>query len=332
MTPDKDVPAKAEVEHIGTKLGRIAGTWFPLIVIVAGATAVLWPKPFVPLGPAINYLLMIIMLGMGMTLKASDFRTVVRRPFALIIGMLAQFFILPITAWLLVRALSVDPAIAVGVILVACAPGGTASNVMTYLAKGDIALSVSMTTVSTLTAPIVTPLLVLLLAGSYLDIDTFGLFRSIIQIVLVPIVVGILLQRFAPGLVKRMIEWMPLVSVIGITLVVLAVVSASAATIVATGLTIFGIVVVLNGVGLILGYLAAKAVGLDEAARRSVSIEVGMQNSGLAAGLARTHFSPEAAVPAAIFSVWHNISGSALASFWSRRPLQKGTVAELSEG
>lgn len=309
-------------EHIATRLGRFAGSWFPVIVIAAGTIAVFVPAPFLGLAQIVNPLLMVIMLGMGMTLKGSDFATVVKRPFALVIGMLAQFLIMPATAWVLIQALNLEPMIAVGVILVAAAPGGTASNVMTYLAKGDIALSVSMTTVSTLVAPFVTPLTVLLLAGSYLPVDTVALFISIIQIVLVPIAVGLVLQRFAPRLVERLIVWMPLVSVIGITLVLLAVVSRSAATILASGLLIAVIVVILNGVGLLLGYFAARMVGLDEAARRSVSIEVGMQNSGLAAGLATQHFGAEAAVPAAIFSVWHNVSGSALASWWSRRPIR----------
>ena len=305
------------------RIGKIAGTWFPLIVLAAGALAVFLPTPFLPLGSLITPLLMIIMLGMGMTLQASDFAMVVKRPYALIIGMLAQYLIMPATAWLVVTILDLTPAIAVGVILVSAAPGGTASNVMTYLAKGDIALSVSMTTVSTLVAPIVTPMLVLWLAGSYLPVDAGALFLSIIQIVLVPIVVGVLMSRFLPRVVARLTPWMPLVSVTGITLVVLAVVAGSAATILASGLLILGIVIILNGTGLLLGYVAARAVGLDESARRAVSIEVGMQNSGLAAGLARAHFSPEAALPAAIFSVWHNISGSALASYWSRIPLDR---------
>ncbi len=324
---DNDAAATApEREHIGTRIGRIAGTWFPLIVLGAGAMAVLVPAPFLVLQPAITPLLMVIMLGMGMTLQASDFAMVVRRPFPLVIGMLAQFLIMPLTAWGIVTVLNLDPMIAVGVILVAAAPGGTASNVMTYLSKGDMALSVSMTTVSTLVAPIMTPLIVLLLAGSYLPIDTLGLFLSIIQIVIVPIVVGVLLRRFLPRVVKALTVWMPLVSVIGITLVVLAVVSGSAQTILTSGLLILGIVIVLNVVGLLLGYVAARAVGLDESARRAVSIEVGMQNSGLAAGLARQHFSAEAALPAAIFSVWHNVSGSLLASYWSRRPLPPRTT------
>ena len=324
MVSNNDVDERPE--HIGARLGRIAGTWFPLIVLAAGTLAVLVPGPFLVLGAWVTPLLMMIMLGMGMTLRAADLALVVRRPFALIIGILAQFIIMPVTGWLLVTLLDLDPAIAVGVILVAAAPGGTASNVMTYLARGDLAVSVAMTTVSTLIAPILTPLIVLLLAGSYLPVDAVGLFLSIVQIVLVPIVIGLLLQRFLPRLVERLVEWMPLISVVGITLVLLAVVSSSAATIIASGLFIAGIVIVLNGVGLSLGYFTARAVGLDEATRRAVAIEVGMQNSGLAAGLARTHFSPEAAVPAAIFSVWHNVSGSALASWWSRRPPQKKIV------
>lgn len=324
MVSNNDVDERPE--HIGARLGRIAGTWFPLIVLAAGTLAVLVPGPFLVLGAGVTPLLMLIMLGMGMTLRGADLALVVRRPFALIIGILAQFIIMPVTGWLLVTLLDLDPAIAVGIILVAAAPGGTASNVMTYLARGDLAVSVAMTTVSTLIAPILTPLIVLLLAGSYLPVDAVGLFLSIVQIVLVPIVVGLLLQRFLPRLVERLVEWMPLVSVVGITLVVLAVVSGSAATIIASGLFIAGIVIVLNGVGLLLGYFTARAVGLDEATRRAVAIEVGMQNSGLAAGLARTHFTPEAAVPAAIFSVWHNVSGSALASWWSRRPPQKRVV------
>lgn len=308
-------------EHIGARIGRTAGTWFPLIVLVAGATAVLLPGPFLPLGAWINPLLMVIMLGMGMTLSGKDFGLVARRPLPLLIGILAQFIIMPFTAWVIVTVLPLDPAIAVGVILVAAAPGGTASNVMTYLAKGDVALSVAMTTVSTLVAPILTPLIVLWLAGSYLPVNTVGMFLSIVQIVIVPIVVGLLLRQFLPKVVARLVEWMPLVSVVGITLVVLAVVAGSAETILTSGLLIAAIVIVLNGFGLLLGYLTARATGLDEPARRAVSIEVGMQNSGLAAGLATTHFSAAAALPAAIFSVWHNVSGSALASFWSRRPV-----------
>ncbi|MVA75254.1 bile acid:sodium symporter family protein [Auraticoccus sp. F435] len=306
------------------RISTVAGTWFPVVVLVAGAIAVMVPAPFRTLGPAVNYLLALIMLGMGMTLRGTDFTVVVRRPWALVIGVVAQYVIMPSLGLALALLLQLPPALLVGVVLVGSAPGGTASNVMVYLAKGDTALSVAMTTVSTLLAPVLTPLLVLLLAGSYLPVDATGLFVSIVQIVIAPIVVGLLLRRFAPGLVERLLPWMPLVSVVGITLVVLAVVAGSAGAILSTGLLVALVVVLHNVCGLGLGYLAARLVGMDEATRRAVSIEVGMQNSGLAAGLARTHFTPESALPGALFSVWHNVSGSLLASFWSRRPARVG--------
>ncbi|KAA9394502.1 bile acid:sodium symporter family protein [Kocuria coralli] len=318
MATNDDVQNRPE--HIGVRIGRVAGTWFPLIVLAAGAVAVIIPGPFLPLGALVNPLLMLIMLGMGLTLRAADFAVVARRPVPLLIGILAQFIIMPMAGWALVSVLRLDPAIAVGVILVAAAPGGTASNVMVYLSKGDVALSVAMTSVSTLVAPLLTPLLVLWLAGSYLPVDAAGMFLSIVQIVLIPVVAGILLRRFLPRIVERVVEWMPLISVTGISLIVLAVVAGSAATILTSGLLVAGVVIALNAIGLLLGYFAARLVGLDEGARRAVSIEVGMQNSGLAAGLARTHFSPEAALPGAIFSVWHNVSGSIIAGIWSRRP------------
>ncbi|SDD54634.1 bile acid:sodium symporter family protein [Auraticoccus monumenti] len=309
------------MEHgTGQRIGRVAGAWFPVVVLVAGAIAVAVPGPFLVLGPLVTWLLALIMLGMGMTLQASDFTVVVRRPWALVIGVVAQYVIMPLAGLGLALLAQLPPALVVGVVLVGSAPGGTASNVMVYLAKGDTALSVAMTTVSTLLAPLLTPLLVLLLAGSFLPVNTAGLFVSIVQIVIAPIVVGLLLRRLAPGFVHRVLDWMPLVSVVGITLVVLAVVAGSAAAILTTGLLVALVVVLHNGLGLGLGYLAARLVGMDEATRRAVSIEVGMQNSGLAAGLARVHFTPESALPAALFSVWHNISGSLLASFWSRRP------------
>lgn len=311
------------------RLGRQAGTWFPLVVLAAGAVAVWQPEPFTHLAPAVTWLLALIMLGMGMTLRVSDVTAATRKPLALVTGVVAQFVVMPLVGWLLTQVFSLDPLVAVGVILVGSAPGGTASNVMVYLARGDTALSVAMTTVSTLLAPLLTPLLVLWLAGDYLPVDFWGLFRSILQIVVAPVVLGVLLRLWAPKVVESLVDVMPLVSVVGITVVVLAVVAGSAETVLAAGLIVGLVVVLHNGFGLALGYLAGRAVGLDEYERRAVAIEVGMQNSGLAAGLAATHFGPAAALPAAIFSVWHNVSGSVLASFWSRRPTTSG-AQELS--
>ncbi|MDO9379790.1 MAG: bile acid:sodium symporter family protein [Nocardioidaceae bacterium] len=296
------------------------GTWFPVIVVAAGAVAVAAPDPFLTLEPAVPWLLALIMLGMGMTLRTEDFVLVVRRPVALVIGVAAHYAIMPLLGLGLALAFQLPPALAAGVVLVGAAPSGTASNVMVFLARGDTALAVSIATFSTVLAPVLTPLLVLGLAGRFLPVDTGGLFVSILQIVLVPVALGVLLRRFVPRAVDRAIGALPLVSVVGITLVVLAVVAGSAGTLLTSGFTIVVVVALHNLLGFGLGYGAARLAGLDEPARRAVSMEVGMQNSGLAAGLAAGQFGPAAALPAAIFSVWHNVSGSLLAGWWSRRP------------
>ncbi len=301
------------------RVGEQVGRWFPVIVLAAGAVAVAVPELFDGWTAAVPWLLALIMLGMGMTLRPVDFAYVARRPAAFAVGVAAQFVIMPGVGWLVVTVLPLSTEIAVGVLLVACAPGGTASNVMVYLARGDTALSVAMTSASTLLAPLLTPALVLLLAGRLLPVDPGALFVSIVQVVLVPVVVGFLLRRYAARQVERALPVLPLVSVVGITAVVLAVVAGSADALLTAGFAILLAVVVHNLLGLALGYAAARLCGLDTAARRAVSIEVGMQNSGLAATLATTQFSPAAALPAAVFSVWHNVSGSALAAYWRRR-------------
>jgi bile acid:Na+ symporter, BASS family len=304
------------LQQVSDRVGR----WFPLIVIVAGAIALAAPATFRGWAPAVPWLLALIMLGMGMTLRPVDFAYVARRPVAFVIGVVAQFVIMPGIGWLLATTLPLSPELAVGVILVACAPGGTASNVMVFLARGDTALSVAMTSASTLLAPIVTPLLVLALAGRFLPVQPGALFVSILQIVLVPVLLGFLLRRFAQRQVEKVVPALPLVSVVGITAVVMAVVAGSATALLTSGLVILLAVVLHNVFGLGLGYVAARLCGLDESARRAIAIEVGMQNSGLAASLAAVHFNPVAALPAAVFSVWHNVSGSILAGYWARRP------------
>ncbi len=295
------------------------GRWFAPIVLVAGAIALTAPGVFGALEPAVPWLLALIMFGMGMTLRAADFGYVVRRPGAFLIGLAAQFVVMPALGWVVATALQLRPELATGVLLVACSPGGTASNVMVYLSRGDTALSVAMTSVSTLVAPLVTPLLVLGLAGRYLEVGFADLFVSILQVVLLPVLLGVLVRRFATPVVDRAQPALPLVSVLGITLVVMAVVAGSATELASVGLAALIAVVLHNCLGLAVGYGAARVCGLDEPARRAVSIEVGMQNSGLAATLATTHFNPIAALPAAIFSVWHNISGSLVAGYWARR-------------
>ncbi|CAL9600789.1 Pantothenate precursors transporter PanS [Nocardiopsis dassonvillei] len=300
-------------------IADFTGRWFALLVLGGAVLGLLLPGATAPLTPYIPLLLGVIMFGMGLTMSPADFTVVARHPWAALLGVLAQYTVMPLLGWGIAHLLGLPPMLTVGMILVGAAPGGTASNVIVYLARGDVALSVAMTSVSTLLAPLLTPLLVLGLAGSTLPVDAGDLFLSILQIVLGPVVAGILLRMVAPGLVDRLLPAMPLVSVTGIVVVVAGIVGANAGAVLGTGLLLALAVVLHNGLGLGLGYLIGAVGRVPESARRTTAIEVGMQNSGLAVALATAHFSPLAALPGALFSVWHNMSGSALATYWARR-------------
>lgn len=300
-------------------LSGFVGRWFAVIVVLAGVVALLAPEVFAGGTRWVPWLLMLIMLGMGLTLRPHDFVVVARRPWALLLGVAAQYLVMPLIGFGLAQLLGLPAAVAAGMVLVGAAPGGTASNVMVYLSKGDTALSVAMTSVSTLLAPALTPLLVLWLAGEFLPVDARGLLVSILQIVLVPVILGVLLRALLARPVEKVLPALPLVSVAAITTVVVVVVAASSQTLLSVGLLLVVAVILHNVLGLTIGYVIARACRMDVSARRAVSIEVGMQNSGLAAALATAHFTPAAALPAAIFSVWHNVSGSLLASYWARR-------------
>lgn len=271
-------------------------------------------------GPQIPLLLGVIMFGMGMTLSGADFKDALKRPRDVALGVLAQFTIMPLVAYGLALALRLPPELAVGVILVGTCPGGTASNVVSYLARGDLALSVSMTSIATLLAPIVTPVLTWWLAGQWIPVSAGALFLSIVKIVLLPVAAGIVAHRFFSRTVERLMPALPLVSVSAIVMIVAFVVSANLERILATAATLFVAVALHNMIGLGLGYALARSLGLSEAKIRAVTIEVGMQNSGLAVSLAAVHFNPASAIPGALFSVWHNLTGPALATYWARRP------------
>lgn len=302
------------------RLSRAVSSWFAVVVIAAGAAALLVPQAFTPLAPAVPWLLGLIMLGMGMTLRPRDFTVIATRPWAMLLGIAAQYAIMPLVGLALAVLLGLPDEVAAGVVLVGACPGGTASNVMVFLARGDTALSVAMTTASTLLAPLLTPVIVLGLAGQFLPVSAGELLVSILQVVLVPVLAGVLLAATLPTLVERVTPALPLVSVTGIAVVVAVVVAGSADAVLQVGLLVVLAVVLHNGLGLALGYAVARLCRMPVTSRRAVSLEVGMQNSGLAATLAGIHFSPVAALPAAVFSVWHNVSGSALASWWARRP------------
>ncbi|MBG7008155.1 bile acid:sodium symporter family protein [Pseudomonas aeruginosa] len=301
-----------------TALSRFVSATFPFWVLLFAILAFCRPAWFLPLTAAIAPLLGLVMFGMGLTLKGEDFREVARHPLRVLIGVLAQFVIMPGLAWLLCRLLQLPAEIAVGVILVGCCPGGTASNVMTWLSRGDVALSVAITSVTTLLAPLVTPALVWLLASAWLPVSFAAMFLSILQVVLVPIALGLLAQRLLGERSRHVAEVLPLVSVFSIVVIIAAVVAASQARIAESGLLIMAVVMLHNGFGLLLGYLVGKLTGMPLAQRKALAIEVGMQNSGLGAALANAHFSPLAAVPSALFSVWHNLSGSLLATLFRR--------------
>ncbi|SFF46521.1 bile acid:Na+ symporter, BASS family [Aureimonas phyllosphaerae] len=299
-------------------VSAFVGRTFAVWVIVFAALGFFLPAAFRPVAPYIVTLLGIIMFGMGLTLSLDDFREVGRRPFDVGVGVLGQFLIMPLVAVLLTRIIPMSPEVAAGVILVGCCPGGTSSNVMTYLSKGDVALSVACTSVTTLLAPLVTPFLVWLFASQFLPVDAMSMFVSIVKVILLPLALGFALQKLAPSLVRVAEPALPLVSVTGIVLIVAAVVAVNQAATAGSGLLIFAVVILHNGIGYALGFLTARACGLSLAKRKAISIEVGMQNSGLGAALASAHFSPLSAVPSAIFSVWHNISGALLANVYAR--------------
>ena len=304
------------------RISKFIADYMGVLVLLAAVVALIWPGTFNGVKPTvINPLLGVIMFGMGMTLRWEDFRVVFSRPKDVIIGCLAQFTVMPLLAWLLARAFSLDEALTVGVVLVGCCPGGTASNVITYLAKGDLALSVGMTGVSTLLAPVLTPLLVWLLAGKTVDVDVAAMFLSILWVVILPIVAGLLMKRLLPKLTEQATAYLPALSSLVIAAIVLIIIAASADRLLSGGLVIIAVVMLHNIGGLSVGYLIARLLGLSWPKRKALSIEVGMQNSGLASSLATLHFAayPMATIPGAVFSVWHNISGGIVARFYASR-------------
>ncbi|EIB7121397.1 bile acid:sodium symporter family protein [Acinetobacter baumannii] len=298
---------------------------FALWVIIFAALALWQPEFFVWLKAYIPWILGIIMLGMGMTMTVDDFKGVLQSPKAVLIGVVAQFVVMPGLAFILCKLFNLPPEIAVGVILVGCCPGGTASNVITYMAKGNVALSVACTSVSTLLAPVLTPAIFYLLASQWLKIDAASMFISILQVVLLPIVIGLILRTWLKRQVESYIQVMPLVSVIAIVAIVAAIIGGSKAAILQSGLLILAVVILHNGLGYLLGFAAAHFFKLPYADSKAIAVEVGMQNSGLGVALAAVHFaaSPITAVPSAIFSLWHNISGPALATYWASKHKQE---------
>ena len=285
---------------------------FPLWVSAAALIALVEPSVFTWFsGPWITYGLGGIMLGMGLTLSWNDFALVAKTPLWVVLGMLLQFTVMPLLGWGLGILFQLPPFFAVGLILVACCPGGTASNVIAFLANANVALSVAMTTCSTFGAILLTPFLTASLSGSYLDVDAWGLFYSTLKVVLVPVALGVLLNQYANRLTQRILPYAPATAVVLIVLIVASIIGQGKEIILSSGLNLIAAILLLHFFGFVLGYFLSKIILKNTAVSKTIAIEVGMQNSGLGAVLARENFiNPATAIPSAISSLVHSIYGS----------------------
>ena len=299
---------------------RILTRLFPVWALVFAVVAYLAPTSFTPVIPYVTYLLALIMFAAGVTLRVSDFRRVITRPGPVLAGLGLHYLIMPLAAWAIARLLGMPPELAAGMILVGSVASGTSSTVMVFLSGGDVALSVTISSLSTLVGIVATPLLTRLYVSAGITVDTWGLLSSIVQVVAVPVLLGLVVNHLAHGLVRRIEPVLPVVSMVSILLIIAAVVGATQPVIAAVGPLVAIGVVLHNGVGLLGGYWGGRLLGFDESVCRTLALEVGMQNSGLAATLGKLYFGPLAALPGAIFSVWHNLSGSLLAGWWAARP------------
>jgi len=299
-------------------LNSIITNYFTFWIIIFSAIAYFYPVYFADLRTLIVPTLGIIMFGMGVTLTTDDFKRVFLRPLDVGVGVLTQYTVMPFIGFLLAKIFGLDPLLAAGVVLVGSCPGGTSSNVMTYLARGDVAFSVTMTSVSTILSPIMLPFLMYTYAGEWIDVPVLKLFLSTVQIILLPVGLGLLLRMLIKDKIKYVLPILPSVSSAAIIFIVAVIVAANSASIATVGLLVAVIAIIHNTFGFLIGYRVARFCGMDVNRARAVSFEIGMQNSGLAVALANTYFGALAALPGAIFSVWMNISGSALAWWWRR--------------
>ena len=291
---------------------------FPLWAIALSAIAYFNPGPFTELKLIIIPLLATIMFSMGLTLRLDDFKRALAMPKLIVSGLLLQYTVMPLSALVIARLLQLDPALSIGMILVGSCPGGTASNVITYLARGNVALSISLTSLSTLLAIVLTPVITLLIADAAIAVPAAKMLTSILYMVILPVTIGLALNHFFSKQVARISPALPLLAVLGIVVIIAIITALNVDQPAPLGVTILLAVILHNATGLFFGYSASRILGYSTTECRTLAIEVGMQNSGLAVALALKHFSAAAALPGAIFSIWHNISGSVLAYFWSK--------------
>lgn len=304
------------IEKIASFLTR----YISIVILICSAIAFIKPETISWATSYTSIFLGVAMFGMGLTITGKDFKVVFSHPKEILTGCIAQYTIMPVAAWLLSTLLGLSPDLAIGVILVGCCPGGTASNVITYIAGGDVALSVGMTIVSTLIAPLVTPLLVFVLGGAWVEVSLVSMIVSVVKVVLIPVLLGILLHTLFSRQVEKLHRVLPLVSVISIVMIISGIVATNKEKILTSGILVLGVVILHNFLGMATGLLITKLFKIPYNKATAISIEVGMQNSGLAISLATANFAanPMATLPGAIFSVWHNIAGSIFAGIRRR--------------
>lgn len=311
------------MENIMNKIGKLSSLltkYIGVIIIFFSVLAFFWQDGFAWTTNYTSVFLGVAMFGMGLTIHMGDFQVVFSRPKEVIIGCVAQYTVMPLVAWILAVVFHLPQDLAIGVILVGCCPGGTASNMITYIAGGDVALSVGMTIVSTLAAPLMTPLLVYGLAGAWVEVSFWAMVLSVVKVILIPVLLGILLRSLFGKQIQKISDILPLISVVSIVMIISGIVANNAEKIVSCGVLVLGVVMLHNLFGMGIGLLATKLLKVEYSRTTAIAIEVGMQNSGLAVSLATANFAanPLATLPGAIFSVWHNISGSIFAGIRRR--------------
>ena len=300
---------------------------FPVLAIVVSVVAINFPHLLSNMGSAIVPLLGLVMFGMGITLLPTDFMRVFRRPAIVLVGVSLQFILMPLIAWLISKSMDLSTVIMAGLVVVGACPGGTASNVICYLARGDVALSITLTTCSTIAAVLLTPLLTWLYIGQSVDVPVLSMMKDIMLVVICPVLLGVLCNRFAGQFFYRLKTIFPVVSMLTIILIIGIIMALNHEQLNRYVLPVAIAVILHNLLGLLCGYGIPAALGYDQRTCRTLAIEVGMQNSGLGVALASKYFSPVAGLPGALFSIWHNISGATLAALWAgkQEPLSKHT-------
>lgn len=294
-------------------------TGFPLLAIIVTIIAARYPEFLIGYKPAIIPLLGIVMFAMGMTLTLGDFKRVLKSPKVISLGLLLQYGLMPLLAFIIAIVLGLPTELMAGLILVGTCPGGTASNVICYLGRGDVALSITLTAISTLLAVILTPVLTWLYIGQEVPVPIINMMLTVLKIIILPVMLGIIVNSYFGEYLTQIKQFLPVISVIAIVFIIAIIVALNAHQIVQLAFPIIIAVLLHNGLGLASGYTIARWLGYDDKICRTLAIEVGMQNSGLGVALATKYFTTLTALPGAFFSIWHNITGSLLAAYWTRK-------------